>query len=95
MTLNKDEKEHEIVVNAEPDATMVTAVGVEEKKNEGGVGVSAAGGPGNEPPIPAGHSRFYCSKCRSVSCLLLLDICKKNTCVGCVKWLQLKLCRVK
>lgn len=20
----------------------------------------------NEPPIPAGHSRFYCSKCRTV-----------------------------
>jgi hypothetical protein len=22
---------------------------------------------GNEPPIPAGHSRFYCNKCRTVS----------------------------
>ena len=70
MTVNKDEKEPEIVVN---DPTMVTAVGIEEKKGEGGVhvGVSAAGGPGNGPPIPAGHSRFYCSKCRSVSLLLL------------------------
>jgi hypothetical protein len=26
----------------------------------------AAGG-SNEPPIPADHSRFYCSKCRAVS----------------------------
>ena len=24
------------------------------------------GGNGNEPPIPAGHSRFYCSKCHTV-----------------------------
>ena len=65
---DKDTKgdDPEIVVNAEPDATMVTAVGVEEKPGVGGVG----GGPGNEPPIPAGHSRFYCSKCRSVSCCL-------------------------
>ena len=23
-------------------------------------------GQGNEPPIPAGHSRFYCSKCHTV-----------------------------
>lgn len=23
------------------------------------------GGQGNEPPIPAGHSRFYCSKCHT------------------------------
>jgi hypothetical protein len=22
---------------------------------------------GNEPPIPAGHSRFYCNKCHTVS----------------------------
>ena len=25
-----------------------------------------AAGSGNEPPIPTGHSRFYCSKCRTV-----------------------------
>ena len=24
-------------------------------------------GNGQEPPIEAGHSRFYCSKCRTVS----------------------------
>ncbi len=66
MTVTKDTKgdEPEIVVNAEPDATMVTAVGVEEKL-AGGVSGAAAGN--NGPPIPAGHSRFYCSKCRSVS----------------------------
>ena len=22
---------------------------------------------GGEPPIPAGHARFYCSKCQTVS----------------------------
>lgn len=22
--------------------------------------------PSNEPPVPAGHHRFYCSKCRTV-----------------------------
>ncbi|KAL7540456.1 hypothetical protein ACHAXR_010118 [Thalassiosira sp. AJA248-18] len=62
MTITKGEKgsEPEIVVNAEPDATMVTAVGVEELKKTDNVG-----GGSNEPPIPAGHSRFYCSKCRS------------------------------
>ena len=26
-------------------------------------------GKGNEPPIPPGHSRFYCSKCRTVRAL--------------------------
>lgn len=63
MTVTKEDKgEPDIVVNAEPDATMATAVGVEEKTGGG----SGAGGGSNEPPIPAGHSRFYCSKCRSV-----------------------------
>lgn len=64
MTLNKDQHEPEIVVTAVPDSGMVTAVGIEEKQPAFG-----AGGPpgrGNEPPIPLGHSRFYCSKCRSV-----------------------------
>ena len=60
MTVTKEE-DAEIVVNAEPE--MATAVGVEEKVGSGGGGV----GKNNEPPIPAGHSRFYCSKCRSVS----------------------------
>ena len=63
MTITKGEDE-EIVVNAEPDANMVTAVGVEEKVDSGG---GAGGGKNNEPPIPPGHSRYYCSKCRSVS----------------------------
>ena len=55
MTVKEDE---DIVVNAEPDATLTTAVGVEEK---------AGGKNNNEPPIPANHSRYYCSKCRAVS----------------------------
>lgn len=61
MTVTEYDKgdEPEIVVNAEPDANMVTAVGVEEVKKPGGTGPSI--------PIPAGHSRFYCSKCRTVS----------------------------
>ena len=63
MTITKGEDE-EIVVNAEFDANMVTAVGVEEKVDSGG-----GGGKNNEPPIPPGHSRYYCSKCRSVSIL--------------------------
>ena len=63
MRITKGEDE-EIVVNAEPDANMVTAVGVEEKVDSGG-----GGGKNNEPPIPPGHSRYYCSKCRSVSIL--------------------------
>ena len=53
MTVKEDEN---IVVNAEPDATLATAVGVEEKV-----------GKNNEPPIPPNHSRYYCSKCRAVS----------------------------
>ena len=66
MTVTKEE-EPEIVVTAVPDASLPTAVGAEEtKKADGGVGV-AAGGRANEPPIPPGHSRYYCSKCRSVS----------------------------
>lgn len=28
---------------------------------------AAPTGPGNEPPIAAGHSRFYCNKCHTVS----------------------------
>ena len=32
--------------------------------------VSGGGGRPNEPPIPAGHSRFYCEKCHTVSNLL-------------------------
>ena len=69
MTVTKEEKgEPDIVVNAEPDATMVTAVGVEEKPGAGG----GAGGR-HEPPIPAGHSRFYCSKCRSVRMIAIVS----------------------
>ena len=56
MTVKEDE---DIVVNAEPDATLATAVGVEEKVT--------SGGKNNEPPIPPNHSRYYCSKCRAVS----------------------------
>ncbi len=28
---------------------------------------------GNEPPIPAGHARFYCNKCQTVSLSCLLS----------------------
>ena len=45
MTITKGEDE-EIVVNAEPDANMVTAVGVEEKVDSGGGGGKRAGGGG-------------------------------------------------
>ena len=75
MTITKGEDE-EIVVNAEPDANMVTAVGVEEKVDSGG------GGKNNEPPIPPGHSRYYCSKCRSVSILTQVHNIHINKCAS-------------
>jgi hypothetical protein len=28
----------------------------------------------NEPPIPAGHARFYCSKCHTVSALGVTNV---------------------
>lgn len=62
MTVTKEDPE--ITVNATPEP-LATAVGV-------AAGVEMpAGGASNEPPIPAGHSRFYCSKCRSVRSLSL------------------------
>mmetsp|Transcript_12847 Transcript_12847/g.28170 ORF Transcript_12847/g.28170 Transcript_12847/m.28170 type:complete len:98 (-) Transcript_12847:445-738(-) len=64
MTVTKEGAEPEIVVNATPEPAMVTAVGVEETTKPDGVG-GRAGGKGNEPPIPPGHSRFYCNKCRA------------------------------
>jgi len=70
MTITKDDKETEpeiVVSSAPPDPSMITAVGVEEMAKPDGVAGSGGGGKGNEPPIPPGHSRFYCSKCRSVS----------------------------
>ncbi|KAL7476502.1 hypothetical protein ACHAW6_002361 [Cyclotella cf. meneghiniana] len=64
MTVTKEGAEPEITVDATLDQgePLATAVGVEtgvEKPDAG-----AAGG-SNESPIPAGHSRFYCSKCRA------------------------------
>ena len=74
MTVTKEGAEPEISVTpvdagAPVDPNMVTAVGVEETKkpDEQGMGGS------NEPPIPDGHSRFYCSKCRSVSSRILTE----------------------
>jgi hypothetical protein len=65
MTVTKEDPE--ITVNATPEP-LATAVGV-------AAGVEKpAGGASNEPPIPAGHSRFYCSKCRSVRSLPCLVI---------------------
>ena len=66
MTVTKEGAEPEFVVNATPEPAMVTAIGVEETTKPDGVG-GRAGGKGNEPPIPPGHSRFYCNKCRAVS----------------------------
>ena len=48
---DKHKLEDEIIVDAKP---------VEGED----VGVAAA--TSNEPPIPAGHARFYCNKCRTV-----------------------------
>ncbi len=60
MTVTKEDPE--IAVNA-GDLPVVTAVGIEEKADEK---VPSAGGD-QGPPIPAGHARFYCNKCRAVS----------------------------
>ena len=65
-----DSKEPEITLNAVPDdPTLATAVGVvtQDVKPGGGKQEQAAGGAPSGPPIPAGHSRFYCNKCRTVS----------------------------
>ena len=63
MTVTKEDPD--IVVNAE-DLPVVTAVNIEDddKKANGKLG---GGGEGGGPPIPPGHARFYCSKCRAVS----------------------------
>jgi hypothetical protein len=55
-------KEDDVVVDGKPyeDDVMVTAVAADG--TTGATGGEVAG-----PPIPAGHSRFYCSKCRTVS----------------------------
>ena len=66
MTLTKEENNSsDIVITAEPetDAAVVTATAVAFEEKPVGVG---GAGQGNEPPIPPGHARFYCSKCRAV-----------------------------
>ena len=66
MTVTKEEPE--IAVNAADNLPVVTAVGIEEKADD----KVAGGGNNNQggPPIPAGHARFYCNKCRAVSTFL-------------------------
>ena len=65
MTVTKEDPD--IVVNAE-ELPVVTAVGIEDddKKANGKLGGGGAN-EGGGPPIPPGHARFYCSKCRAVS----------------------------
>ena len=72
MTVTKEEPE--IAVNAADNLPVVTAVGIEEKADD-----KVAGGGNNQggPPIPAGHARFYCNKCRAVS-----TIQKRQRCVS-------------
>lgn len=58
----------EITLNAVPDPTLATAVGVYEqdaKPDGSGKQDQATGGAPSGPPIPVGHSRFYCNKCRT------------------------------
>eukprot|EP00986_Skeletonema_menzelii_P003926 scaffold1277_cov137-Skeletonema_menzelii.AAC.9 len=59
MTITKEDPE--IAVNAD-NLPVVTAVGIEEKADEK---VPSAGG-NQGPPIPAGHARFFCNKCRAI-----------------------------
>ncbi|KAL7455995.1 hypothetical protein ACHAWC_007514 [Mediolabrus comicus] len=63
MTVTKEDPD--IVVNAE-ELPVVTAVGIEDddKKANGKLGGGGAN-EGGGPPIPPGHARFYCSKCRA------------------------------
>ncbi len=72
MTLTKEDNNYssDIVVTAEPetDAAVVTATAVAFEGGDSGVGQ------GNEPPIPPGHARFYCSKCRAVSERMIVHI---------------------
>jgi hypothetical protein len=65
MTVTKDDPE--IAINAD-DVPTVTAVAADD----GGKKVSSAVGSGTNgaPPIPPGHGRFYCNKCRAVSFFL-------------------------
>jgi LSD1 subclass zinc finger protein len=54
MTVKKDDNEEtDIKVDAYNEADEYVADAVPIKHNA------------NEPPIPAGHSRFYCSKCHT------------------------------
>jgi hypothetical protein len=62
MTVTKEDPE--IAINAD-DVPTVTAVAADD----GGKKVSSAGS-GTGPPIPPGHGRFYCNKCRAVSFFL-------------------------
>ena len=76
MTVTKEDPE--IAVNA-GDLPVVTAVGIEEKAD--GKVPSAGGDQG--PPIPAGHARFYCNKCRAVS---LFSVQFDLTCLRLLPW---------
>jgi hypothetical protein len=77
MTIDDEKKQYEesniAVVTAVPEPGMITAVGVKED------GIPAG------PPVPPGHARFYCEKCRSVSSLEQYNIlCLVNTEFHCV-----------
>ena len=48
-------KEDDVKVEPEIVATAVPTGGAAAKPSSG-----------SEPPIPAGHSRFYCNKCHTV-----------------------------
>ena len=98
MTVTKEGAEPEIAVSpidpSNADPNMVTAVAMAETNKPDGQGVG--GGGSNEAPIPAGHSRFYCSKCRVVRacCILEILLCDYfNCCVSiCALLLAVQLC---
>ena len=60
-TTNTTKKEEEEIIL---DASAVSPVGT----------TSGDGNHKNEPPIPAGHARFYCEKCHTVSMFVCVSL---------------------
>jgi len=60
--------EQDIKYSVEEDIMVATAVAT----------------PNSQPPIPAGHSRFYCNKCRTVRITNCRGTCSHRSCVSAI-----------